>query len=117
MQHRIDKRNMQTFEGDPLSLAPRDKVFLKVALWKHMLRFGMKGKLTPRYIGPYKILRHIRPITYEINLPLELAKVHNVFHVSLLQKVDIDPSRVLPQVSVKVKEDLTFEVKLIKILD
>jgi hypothetical protein len=50
-------------------------------------------------------------------LPSQLAKVHNVFHVSLLWKADIDPSRVLPQVPVEVKEDLTLKVSSIKILD
>jgi hypothetical protein len=49
-----------------------------------MLRFNMKGKLAPRFIGPFEILKRIRPVAYEINLPSQLAKVHNVFHVSLL---------------------------------
>jgi hypothetical protein len=71
-----------------------------------MLRFGMKGKLTPRFIGPFKILKCIGLVTYEINLPSYLAKVHNVFHVSFLRKADVDPLRVLPQVPVEVKEDL-----------
>jgi hypothetical protein len=101
----------------PLEFCPGDKVFLKVAPWKHMLRFGMKGKLAPRFIGPFEIQKRIEPIAYEINLPSQLAKVHNVFHVSLLRKADVDPSRVLPQVPVEVKEDLTLEVRPIKILD
>jgi hypothetical protein len=82
-----------------------------------MLRFGMKGKLASRFIGPFKILKHIGTVAYAINLPSQLAKVHNVFHVSLLRKANVNPSRVLPQVLVEVKEDLTLEVKLIKILD
>jgi hypothetical protein len=82
-----------------------------------MLRFGMKGKLAPRFIGPFKILKCIGPVTYEINLPSYLAKVHNVFHVSFLRKADVDPLRVLPQVPVEVKEDLTLEVRPIKILN
>jgi hypothetical protein len=49
-----------------------------------MLRFGMKGKLASRFIGPFEILKCIEPVAYEINLPSQLAKVHNVFHVSLL---------------------------------
>jgi hypothetical protein len=101
----------------PLEFCPRDKVFLKVASWKHMLRFGMKGKLALRFIGPFEIQKHIGPVAYEINLPSQLAKVHNVFHVSLLRKADVDPSRVLPQVPMEVKEDLTLEVRSIKILD
>jgi hypothetical protein len=101
----------------PLEFCPGDKVFLKVAPWKHMLRFGMKGKLALRFIGPFEIQKCIGPVSYEINLPSQLAKVHNVFHVSLLRKTNVDPSRVLPQVPVEVKEDLTLEVRPIKILD
>ena len=107
----VDKRSMQIFEEDHLNFV------LEVALWKHMLRFGMKGKLTPRFIGPFEIQKRIGPVAYEINLPSQLAKVHNVFHVSLLRKADLDPSRVLPQVPVEVKKDLTLEVRPIKILD
>ena len=68
----------------PLEFCLGDKVFIKVAPWKHMLRFGMKGKLAPRFIGPFEIQKRIGPVAYEINLPSQLAKVHNVFHVSLL---------------------------------
>jgi len=82
-----------------------------------MLRFGMKGKLALRFIGPFEIQKRIEHVAYEINLPSQLAKVHNVFHVSLLRKADVDPSRVLPQVPVEVKEALTLEVRSIKILD
>jgi hypothetical protein len=49
-----------------------------------MLRFDMKGKLAPRFIGPFEILKRIGPVAHKINLPSQLAKVHNVFHVSLL---------------------------------
>jgi len=68
----------------PLEFCPGDKVFLKVAPWKHMLRFGMKGKLALRFIRPFEIQKCIGPVAYEINLPSQLAKVRNVFHVSLL---------------------------------
>jgi hypothetical protein len=51
---------------------------------KNMLRFGSKGKLAPRFIGPFKILRRIGSVAYQVDLPPQLAKVHDVFHVSLL---------------------------------
>jgi len=86
-------------------------VFLKVAPWKNMLRFGLKGKLTPRFIGPFKILQRVGPIAYKVDLP-----PHVVFHVSLLRKVDVDPTRILPQVPVEVKEDLTLELRPVRIL-
>jgi hypothetical protein len=82
-----------------------------------MLRFGMKGKLVSRFTGPFEILKRIGPVAYEKNLPSQLAKVHNVFHVSLLRKADVDPLRVLLQMPVEVKKDLTFKVKPVKVLD
>lgn len=50
---------------------------------KGVLRFGKKGKLSPRYVGPYQILRHVSKVAYELDLPNDLASVHTVFHVSM----------------------------------
>ena len=73
-----------------------DVVYLKVAPWKHMLWFGLKGNLTLRYIGSFKVVKRIGPVTYKLALPPYLAKIYKEFHVSLLQKANVDPSRVLP---------------------
>ena len=67
-----------------------DKVFLKVSPWRKILRFGKKGKLSPRFIEPYEILERIRPIAYRLVLPPELSKLHNVFHVSMLRRYHSD---------------------------
>ena len=61
-----------------------DKVFLKVSPWRKVLRFGKKGKLSLRFIGPYKVLERIGLVAYRLALPLELAKLHDVLHVSML---------------------------------
>ena len=61
-----------------------DKVFLKVSPWRKVLRFGKKGKLSPRFIDPYEVLERIGPVAYRLVLPPELAKLHDVFHVSML---------------------------------
>jgi hypothetical protein len=83
-----------------------------VAPWKNMLRFGLKRKLTPRFIGSLKILQWVGPVAYKVNLPPQLAKVHDVFNVSLLRKANVDPTRILPQVSIKAKGDLTLKLGL-----
>ena len=63
-----------------------DKVFLKVSPWRKILRFGQKGKLSPRFIGPCEILERIGPVACRLALPSELAKLHDVFHVSMLRR-------------------------------
>ena len=60
-----------------------------------MLRFGMKGKLSPRFIGPYEVLERIISVAYRLALPSELAKLHDVFHVSMLRKYRSDGSHIL----------------------
>ena len=72
-----------------------DKVFLKVSPWRKILRFGKKGQLSPRFIGPYEILERIILVAYRLALPLELAKLHNVFHVSMLLKYCSNESHIL----------------------
>ena len=73
-----------------------DKVFIKVSPWRKVLRFGKKWKLSPRFIGPYEVLERIGPVAYRLALPPELAKLHDVFHVSMLRKYRSDESRILP---------------------
>jgi len=94
-----------------------DWVFLKVSPMKGVMRFGKKGKLSPRYIGPYKIIRRVGQVAYELELPQELSSVHPVFHVSMLQKCIGDPSHITPTEDVQVTGDLTYEEVPIAILD
>ncbi|XP_070026624.1 uncharacterized protein [Nicotiana sylvestris] len=93
-----------------------DKVFLKVSSWKKIMRFGQKGKLSPRFIGPYEILERIGLVAYKLALPPELGKIQNAFHVSMLRKYRSDPSHVLPIESIEVNPDLTYEEEPIQIL-
>ncbi|WMV19461.1 hypothetical protein MTR67_012846 [Solanum verrucosum] len=81
------------------------------------MRFGKKGKLNPRYIGPYKILKRVWKMAYELELPTELTAVHLFFHVSLLKKCVGDPTSIVPLESVALKDSLTYEDVLVEILD
>ncbi|KAL5547651.1 hypothetical protein UlMin_002882 [Ulmus minor] len=101
----------------PLEFQVGDAVFLKVAPMKGVMRFGKKGKLSPRYIGPFKILERIGKVAYRLALPPNLSSVHNVFHVSMLKKYVPDPYHVLEHEPIEVHEDLTYEEKPVQILD
>ena len=85
-----------------------EKVFLRVSPWKGVMRFGNKGKLSPRYIGPYEILERVGPLAYRLALPPDLAKIHNVFHVSMLRRYRSDPSYVLRDSEIEVSDNLTY---------
>ena len=92
-------------------------MFLKVVQLKGIMRFGKKGKLSPRYVGPFEIVQRIGKVAYKLALNPELSAVHDVFHVSMLKKYVPGPSHVLNQKLIEVHKDLTYEDKPIKILD
>ncbi|KAL4011196.1 hypothetical protein IC575_028245 [Cucumis melo] len=94
-----------------------DQVFLKLSPWRGVIRFGRKGKLSPRYIGPYQITKRVGPAAYRLELPIELARIHDVFHVSMLRKYIPDPSHVLQDQPVELKEDLSYVEEPVQILD
>ena len=72
-----------------------EKVFLKVSPWVKVMRFGRKGKLSPRFIRPYEVIEKVGPVAYRLALALELKKIHNVFHVSMLRRYKSNPSHVV----------------------
>ncbi len=100
-----------------LEFAVGDYVFLKVFLMKRVMRFGKKGKLTPRYIGPFEVIDRVGAVAYWLELPTNLSYVHPVFHISMLRKYIPDPSHVLQSDIVELKEDLTFEEQPVAIVD
>ena len=94
-----------------------DQVFLKISPWKGVLRFGKRGKLSPRYLGPYEIVSKVGPVAYRLKLPSELSRIHDTFHVSMLRKCIPDPSHVLREQPVQLKENMTYEETPVQIVD
>ena len=84
---------------------------------KGVIRFQKRGKLNPRYISPFRILERIGPVAYWLDIPRDLERIHDIFHVSMLRKYTFDPSHVLEAPPIELKEDLSFEVQLIGIID
>ncbi|EOX94130.1 DNA/RNA polymerases superfamily protein [Theobroma cacao] len=94
-----------------------DHVFLKVSPTKGVMRFGKKGKLNPRYIGPFEILEKVGAVAYRLALPPDLSNIHPVFHVSMLRKYNPDPSHVIRYETIQSQNDLTYEEQPVAILD
>jgi hypothetical protein len=92
-------------------------VYLKVSPLRGMRRFKVKGKLAPRFIGPFMIFRRVGEMAYQLELPANLSDVHNVFHVSQLKKCLCVPEEQLPMEGLSVQGDLTYTEYPIKILD
>ncbi|KAL4308140.1 hypothetical protein GQ457_01G026660 [Hibiscus cannabinus] len=95
-----------------IEYAVGDKVFLKVSPWKKVMRFGKKGKLSPRYIGSYEIVGRVGPFAYRLLLPPELERIHDVFHVSMLRKYRSDLSHVMPVEEIELNPDLSYDEDL-----
>ena len=81
------------------------------------MRFGNKGKLSPRYIGPYEIVEKIGHLAYKLALPPDLARIHDVFHVNMLRRYRSDPSHVLKDSEVTLAENLSYAEEPVKIID
>ena len=93
-----------------------EKVFLKVSPWKKVMRFGKKGKLSPRFIGPYEVIEKVGPVAYRLALPPDLDKIHNVFHVSMLRRYRSDPTHIVSSETIELRPDLTYEEEPVEIL-
>nr|GFD39519.1 putative reverse transcriptase domain-containing protein [Tanacetum cinerariifolium] len=90
---------------------------LKVSPWKWVVRFGKRGKLNPRYVGPLKVLERIREVAYKLDLPKKLSRVHNTFHVSNLKKFHADEPLAVPLDGLHFDDKLHFAKKTVEIVD
>jgi hypothetical protein len=100
-----------------LEFAIGDLVYLKVSPMQNLYRFGNKGKLSPRYVGQFQVLKRVSPLAYKIKMPHNLASVHDVFHVSQLRKCVHDPIQVISQEPLDIQPNLTYEELLVQIFD
>nr|GFC41463.1 putative reverse transcriptase domain-containing protein [Tanacetum cinerariifolium] len=104
------KRKLMEFQVE-------DKVMLKVSPWKGVIRFGKRGKLNPRYAGPFKVLKEIRKVAYKLELPEELSKVHNTFYVSNLKKCHADEPLAVLLDGIYFDDKLHFVKEPVEIVD
>jgi hypothetical protein len=101
----------------PLEFEVDDHIHLRVSPMKGVRRFDIKGKLAPRYIGPYSIIDKFGPTSYQVELPVKLSGVHNVFHVSQLKRCLKPPTYVVIEDTIPLEPHLTYKAYPIKILD
>ncbi|GJR98255.1 putative reverse transcriptase domain-containing protein [Tanacetum coccineum] len=101
----------------PLEFSVGDYVFLKVSPWKGVVRFRKKGKLAPRFVGPFEIIEKVGPVAYRLDLPEELNGVHDTFHVSNLKKCLANPTLQVPLDRIRVDAKLNFVEEPVEILE
>ena len=94
-----------------------DHVFLKVIPKRRVIRFGKRGKLSPRYIGPFELLERVGAVAYRLALPPSLSSIHEVFHVSMLQKYTPDPTYIVDWGELVVDAHGTFEEGPVRVMD
>ncbi|GJS38192.1 hypothetical protein Tco_0563235 [Tanacetum coccineum] len=90
---------------------------LKVSPWKGVIRFGKRGKLNPRYIGPFKIIAKVGTFAYRLEVPERSSRVHSTFHISKLKKCMADELLAIPLDEIQVDDKLHFVEELVKIMD
>ncbi|GJU96454.1 putative reverse transcriptase domain-containing protein [Tanacetum coccineum] len=101
----------------PLEFEVEDRVLLKVSPWKGVIRFGKRGKLAPRYVGPFEILERIGHVAYQLRLPDELSSVHDTFQVSNLKKCLADANLHVPLDEIKIEKTIRFVEEPVEIMD
>nr|GFC67929.1 putative reverse transcriptase domain-containing protein [Tanacetum cinerariifolium] len=110
-------KNYADLKRKPMEFQVGYKVILEVSPWKGVVHFGKRGKLNPRYVGPFIVLERIRDVTYKLDLPKELSRVHNTFHVSNLKKCHANEPLVVPLDGLHFDDKLHFVEEQVEIMD
>nr|GFC67704.1 putative reverse transcriptase domain-containing protein [Tanacetum cinerariifolium] len=111
------QKSYANLKHKPMEFQVGDKVMLKVSPWKGVICFGKRGKLNPRYVGPFKVLERVRDVAYKLDLPEELSRVHNTFHMSNLKKCHADEPLAVPLDGLHFDDKLYFVEELVEIVD
>ena len=111
------RKSYEDVRRRPLEFEVVDHVFLRVMPKRGVVRFGKRGKLSPRFIGPFEILERIGIVAYRLALPPNMSGVHEVFHVPMLRKYTSDPAHVVDWGQIEIDTDGTFEEGPVCILD
>nr|GFA20705.1 putative reverse transcriptase domain-containing protein [Tanacetum cinerariifolium]GFA63688.1 putative reverse transcriptase domain-containing protein [Tanacetum cinerariifolium] len=111
------QKSYANLKREPMEFKVGDKVMLKVSPWKGVVRFSKRGKLTPRYVGTFKVLGMIGKVSYKLDLPEELSRVHNTFHVSNLKKCHADEPLAVPLDGLHFYDKLHFVEEPVEIVD
>nr|GEZ87401.1 putative reverse transcriptase domain-containing protein [Tanacetum cinerariifolium] len=114
---RDQQKSYPDLKCKPMEFQIRDRVMLKVSPWKGVVRFGKQGKLNPIYVGPFKVLDKVGTVAYKLELPQELIRVHNTFHVSNLKKCHADEPLVVPLDGLHFDDKLHFVEEPVEIMD
>ncbi|GJR95268.1 hypothetical protein Tco_0267442 [Tanacetum coccineum] len=101
----------------PMEFQVVDRVMLKVSPLKGVVHFGKWGKLNPRYVGPFKVFVQVRDVSYKLELPQELNRVHSMFHVSNLKKCNSDEALAIPLDGIHIDEKILFVEEPVEIMD
>ncbi|GJZ46204.1 hypothetical protein Tco_0593800 [Tanacetum coccineum] len=100
------QKSYANLKRKPMEFEVWDMVMLKVSPWKGVVRFGKRGKLNPRYVGPFKVLAKVGKVAYRLELLQELSRVHHTFHVSNLKKCYVDEPLAMPLEGIHVDDKL-----------
>ncbi|XP_071739912.1 uncharacterized protein [Rutidosis leptorrhynchoides] len=114
-----DRQKMYAYpRRRPVNFEVRDRVYLKVSPWKGVIRFSKRGKLVPSYIGPFKIIQRVNDQTVVLELPAELAGIHNTFNVCYLRKCKVDnETQLVPLSDLKVDLNQKLVKELVRIVN